>query len=139
MRFKLSWQTFTLFQLDFTRMESFRSRPCQQRFVLSLGTTQAYCKALLLAAQVSTSSCSPSHAMQRGVRHCITGIMSLRCMLPRETCIYGNRACQTFPMSSVVEAADRRSMLNEVTSDIAKCSTQVVMADHFRASTNCIA
>ena len=54
-------------------MESLRSRLRQQSFVLSLGTTQPYCKALLLAAQVPTSSCSSSQAVQRGSRHCITG------------------------------------------------------------------
>ena len=56
-----------------TGMESLRSRLRQQSFVLSLGTTQPYCKAPLLAAQVPTSSCSPSQAVQRGSRHCITG------------------------------------------------------------------
>ena len=34
-----------------------------------------------------------------------------------ETCIYGMRACQTFPMSSVVAAADSWCMFNDVTSD----------------------
>ena len=56
-----------------TGMESLRSRLRQQSFVLPSGATQAYCKAPLLAAQVPTSSCSPSQAVQRGVRHCITG------------------------------------------------------------------
>ena len=85
----------------------------------------------LLAAQVKQCSGVPATAL--------LAIMSPSCRLTRETCIYGMRARQTFPMSSVVEAADRRSMFNELASDTPKCSTETVMADQFRASTNCTA
>ena len=73
MWFKLSWQAFISIYLCSIRMESLRSRPRQQSYVLPLGWTQLHCTAPLLAAQVLTFSCSPSHAARRHALHFISG------------------------------------------------------------------
>ena len=49
---------------------SVSSSSSEFRFIA--GTTQPYCKAPLLAAQVPMSSCCSSQAMQRGSCYCIT-------------------------------------------------------------------
>ena len=128
-RFSCTPREWKVFGLVFVSRVSFyrwvRLSPIAKHLCLQLKSPR------LLAAQVKQCSGVPATAL--------LAIMSLSCRLTRETCIYGMRARQTFPMSSVAEAADRRSMFNEVTSDIPKCSTETVMADQFRASTNCTA
>ena len=128
-RFSCTSREWKVFGLVFVSRVSFyrrvRLRPIAKDPCLQLKSPR------LLAAQVKQCSVVPSTAL--------LAIMSLSCRLTRETCIYGMRARQTFPMSSFVEAADRRSMFNKVTSDILKCSTETVMADQFCTSANCIA